>query len=267
MDIKEFLDQDEIKDLIAAGDLEAVYKRYAPNNYLSDYLLNLGINPIDYFTDSIPDDAFHYCTSLTSVNIPDNITSIGQSAFQNSSLTRIVIPDSVTTIGDCAFYNCTSLTSVTFGENSQLTSIGSLAFSGCTSLTSITIPDSITKIGGWAFADCKSLTSIDVPSSVTEIKVGAFNNCASLTSITIPDSVPEIINELFNGCEKLTSVRIGSGVTRIGVGAFRYCKSLTDINYDGTQAEWRKIKQDRRWRHESPIQVIHCIDGDILLKS
>ena len=94
--------------------------------------------------------AFRSCTSLTSVVIPDSVTSIGRAAFRGcTSLTSVVIPDSVTSIGDYAFYGCTSLTSVVIPDS--VTSIGFYAFSDCTSLTRIEIPDSVTSIGDEAF--------------------------------------------------------------------------------------------------------------------
>ena len=90
--------------------------------------------------------AFYYCTSLTSITIPNSMTSIGDGAFSAcTSLASITIPDSVTSIGERAFSGCTNLASITIPDS--VTSIGKLAFSGCTSLTSITIPDSVTSIG------------------------------------------------------------------------------------------------------------------------
>ena len=108
---------------------------------------------------SIGDWAFEYCSSLTSITIPDSVTSIGEGAFCGcDSLTSITIPDSVTSIGDWAFYDCSSLTSITIPES--VTSIGNWAFEYCSSLTSITIPDSVTSIGDYAFYFCSSLTSV-----------------------------------------------------------------------------------------------------------
>jgi len=99
----------------------------------------------------IADGAFSSCSSLTSITIPEGVTSIADSAFSYcSSLTSITIPDSVTSIGSSAFANCTGLTSVTIPDS--VTSIGSYAFQSCTNLSSITIPDSVTYIGDGVFA-------------------------------------------------------------------------------------------------------------------
>ncbi len=108
----------------------------------------------------IGDCAFYECKGLTSINIPNSVTSIGNDAFALSGLTSITIPNSVTSIGDCAFYECKGLTSVTIPNS--VTSIGESAFLGCEALTSITIPDAVKSIGVWAFSDCSGLTDIYV---------------------------------------------------------------------------------------------------------
>jgi hypothetical protein len=90
------------------------------------------------------------------------VTSIGDGAFEFcSSLTSITIPQSVTSIGGWAFAVCSSLTSITIPQS--VTSIGSFAFSVCRSLTSITIPQSVTSIGNFPFNGCYGLESIVVP--------------------------------------------------------------------------------------------------------
>ena len=118
----------------------ALYLGNASNPYMvlvdttSTTITTCEIHP---YTKLIHPDAFSGCTSLTSVTIPDSVTSIGDSAFSGcSSLTSVTIPDSVTSIGSYAFEYCRSLTSVTIGNS--VTSIGYEAFEGCSNLTSAT---------------------------------------------------------------------------------------------------------------------------------
>ena len=199
----------------------------------------------------ISDDAFKKCVSLTSVTIPDSVTSIGNSSFYGcSSLTRVTIGNSVTSIGSNAFDGCDSLTSVTIPDS--VTSIGNSAFSGCSSLTSVTIPDSVTSIGGYAFCGCDSLTCVSIPNSVTSIDRGAFSGCSSLTSIVIPDSVTSIDRSAFEYCTSLTSIVIPDSVTSIGDGAFYGCDSLTIYceaasQPSGWDSSWTNYGTDVIW--------------------
>ena len=156
-----------------------------------------------------------------------SVTTIGNSAFYDSDLTSIAIPESVTSIGGCAFEYCSSLTSIIIPKS--VTSIGYSAFGGCGSLTTITIPESVMSIGYHAFSGCGSLTSITIPKSVTSIEFYTFSNCSSLTSVTIPESVTSIGESAFSGCRSLTAITIPSSVTSIGKGAFSGCSSLTAI--------------------------------------
>ncbi len=178
---------------------------------------------------TIGEDAFDYCSSLTSVTIGDSVTTIGGCAFSRcSSLTSVTISDSVTTIGEGAFGLCESLTSITIPDS--VTTIGYMAFYDCDSLTSVTIPDSVTTIGGSVFADCSSLTSVTIGNSVTTIETYTFDSCSSLISVTIGDSVTTIGYMAFRNCSSLISVTIPDSVTTIGDAAFQFCSSLTEFN-------------------------------------
>ena len=175
---------------------------------------------------SIGDRAFQYCTSLTSITIPERVTSIGTWAFLGcSSLTSITIPEGVTSIGDAVFSGCSNLTSITIPKG--VTRIGNSAFRDCTSLTSITIPEGVTSIGSSAFSSCSNLTSITIPEGVTSIGSSAFSDCTSLTSITIPEGVTSI--DAFYNCTSLTEITLPNSLTSIGGSAFQNCTSLTEI--------------------------------------
>ena len=177
---------------------------------------------------SIGQSAFTNCTSLTSVTIPNSVTSIGSTAFTwCTSLSSIDIPNSVTSVGESAFAYCGSLTSIDIP--SGVTYISYKTFQNCTSLTSVTIPNGVTGIGGSAFNQCRSLTSITIPNSVTTIGSSAFEYCSGVTSIDIPSGVTSINNGVFQNCTSLTSVTIPDSVTYIGQSAFRYCSGLTSV--------------------------------------
>ena len=209
---------------------------------------------------------YNYKESIKTVEIQNEVTSIGNYAFENcKSLTSIEISSNVTIIGDDAFAYCTNLTSIEIP--SSVTSVGYYAFSECTSLNSINvdksnqkyssedgilfdkdkkeliryptgkkekeynIPSSVTRIEWAAFSGCTSLTSIEIPSSVTSIGFAAFGSCTNLTRIEIPSSVTRIGSSAFHSCTSLTRIEIQSSVTSIKIegGAFAYCTSLTNI--------------------------------------
>ena len=180
-------------------------------------------------TKVICDKAFSLCKSLTSIQLPESLTSIGDRAFfRCESFKSIHLPESVNSIGNSAFSMCYSLTSIHLPES--VNSIGNSAFSCCKSLTSIHLPESVKSIGNSAFRGCESLTSIHLPESVNSIGDSAFSCCTSLTSIHLPESVKSIGNEAFVGCTSLNSIHLPESLTSIGNEAFRGCKSLTSIH-------------------------------------
>ncbi len=126
--------------------------------------------------------AFSFCSSLTSIEIPNSVTIIGEGSFYKcQSLTSIEIPNFVTTIGGHAFHDCRGLTSIKIPNS--VTTIGLDAFYDCTSLMSVDIPNSVTTIGEYAFEYCPSLTNIEIPNSVTTIGIFAFSDCVNLKDI------------------------------------------------------------------------------------
>ena len=178
--------------------------------------------------------------SITSVSIPENVTRIGDSAFQGcSKLTGITLPSSVTSIGDSAFRSCSKLTSITLPQS--VTSIGERAFQSCSKLTGITLPQSVTIIGDSTFNCCYALTSITLSQSVTSIGSNAFESCFALTGITLPQSITSIGPYAFSHCEALTSITLPQSVTSIGDCAFSSCLFLTGIQVDVNNLNYKSI--------------------------
>lgn len=205
----------------------------------------------------------------------NNNSSSDKNLYLNNELiSSVVIPDSVTSINEYAFYNCNSLTSVTIGN--KVTSINYYAFSYCANLTSVTIPSSITNISDRVFGYnkletvyytgdvaswCKitglsnlmsNVTSLYIngqkvegdlviPDGVTSIGSNIFRNCTGLTSVTIPNGVTNIGSYAFSNCSGLMSITIPSSVTSINRGAFDDCKKLKTVYYTGDVAGWCKI--------------------------
>ena len=143
----------------------------------------------------IGDYAFQYCFSLSSVIIPNGVTSIGNYAFSDCySLSSVIIPNGVTSIGSNAFYDCYSLSSITIPNG--VTSIRNYSFQYCHSLSSIIIPNGVAGIGKYAFQYCYSLSSIIIPNGVTSIRDYAFHTCSGIAyyDFTALSAVPTLSN-------------------------------------------------------------------------
>ena len=166
---------------------------------------------------AVGDRAFEGCSGLTSVTIPDSVTSIGDGAFRRSGLTSVTIPDSVTDLGVNPFARCDSLAKIIVSQDHpSLATIDGVLFSKpdkrlvtwpCAFTRSdYTIPQGIKIIGDSAFESCSGLTSITIPDSVTSIDDDAFWGCSGLTSVAIPDSVTDLGGNPFAGCDNLAKI-------------------------------------------------------------
>ena len=216
-------------------------------------------------TTQIPDgvrvigrNAFYYCQSLESIELPASITKIDEYAFYEcGSLKSATIPSNVRSIGDNAFSYCKSLESIDFPENLEF--IGQYVFNGCEKLVSVSIPLNVNSIGTGAFAYTASLSSFTVdgrnevydsrqncnaiietftntliagckttkiPDGVKVIGKNAFYYCQSLESIVLPTSITKIDEYAFYECESLKSATIPANVRYIGDNAYGYCKSI-----------------------------------------
>ncbi len=214
--------------------------RYSGNIQIPD---KVKCNDRYYIVDEIGDSAFSYCTTLTSVSIPNSVTLIGSGAFSYcTSLSSITIPNSVTQIGSGAFSYCTSLSAVTIPNS--VTQIGG-AFYGCTALSSVTIPNSVTRIDNDAFSGCTSLSAINVDSKNADYcsEDGVLYNKAKTELIKYPEGKPDSSFTIPNSVTKLelsdlpglTVLNITNSVTKLslsnlsGLTALNIPNSVTDL--------------------------------------
>ena len=169
-------------------------------------------------------------SSVTNNGTTYYVEAIGAYAFAYQHMSSVVIPNTVTSIGEYAFSGC-DMTSVTFPFNASYT-IGWGAFSACPLLTSVDFRGAVTSIGGEAFESCSSLTSVTFAdlgmAYSTSIGTGAFHYCTSLTSVTL-SHVTSIGQDAFLGCSSLTSLTLGSSVDSILADAFMSCNNLSEI--------------------------------------
>ena len=185
---------------------------------------------------------------MTSITIPNSVTSIGYEAFRRCTGLTSICVDEGNSVYDSR-ENCNAIIQTETNEliagcqstiiPNSVKRIENSAFEGCNGLTSITIPNSVTNIGSSAFEGCSGLTSITIPNSVTSIGFYVFRGCSGLTSIcvdegnTVYDSrencnaiIETKTNKLIAGCQ---STIIPNSVTSIGSYAFYDCSSLTSI--------------------------------------
>ncbi|MBO5288687.1 MAG: leucine-rich repeat protein [Spirochaetales bacterium] len=230
--------------------------------------INLDLSGTTGLTE-IDDEAFYNCFRLTSITIPNSVTTIGTYAFSScSSLTSIEIPDNVIEIKENAFISCTALNSVTIGNG--VTSIGASAFYNCSGLTSIEIPDSVTTIDQQAFEACSNLASVTIGNKVTSIGDYAFSHCSNLTSVKINNGVTTIGSNAFEGCLSLTSVTIPSKVDNIGYRAFAKCSNLTKFEIDSGNQNYLSLDDGKILCRKIEDGTIFLIDypsanGDVTI--
>ena len=180
-------------------------------------------------TSSTTSNTYYIPSSLKSVTVTGGNILYG--AFYNCRrLTSIIIPDGVTSIGAEAFWECTGLTSITIPDS--VTSIGRDAFYDCYNRRDIYITD----ISAWC-----NISGLNYLMKYGSSNKKLYINNELATSVTIPDGVKAISSYAFSGCTGLTSVTIPASVTRIDSYAFYNCSDLKTVFYAGTEEQWKTI--------------------------
>lgn len=201
---------------------------------------------------SIYKDSFYNNNIITSIIIPESITSIGDNAFREcNNLTKVVIGDNVATIGSSAFSGCNRLEFLDMGNS--ITSIGGDAFRDCSRLSSVNLPNTITIIEGWVFDGCENLVLneynngkyIGNKSNPYLVLIGVTSN--TITSFEIHSDTHIIAGTAFYDCGRLSNVIIHTNTISIGMYAFAWCESLMEIKFTGTSNQWDAIHKSVMW--------------------
>ena len=166
---------------------------------------------------------------ITSVTIPNGVTTIGFSAFNGCiKLEKIKFSSNLDTVCENAFNN----TKWFNNQSNGLVYVGKVAYKYKGDMprnTKITVKSDTVSISESAFKDCANLTAILIPSSVKHIDKYALYNCQGLTKLNFNDGIERIENDAFGACEKLTSVNFSETLKSIGAFAFVECKKLSEI--------------------------------------
>lgn len=180
--------------------------------------------------DEIPNEAFNGRWAIDKVLLPPTLKKIGAYAFQGTALTSVNIPDNVETIKECAFNNARQLQEVHLPDS--LTSLGTSAFEYCRSLRTIKIPTKLKTIPDYTFQNCRSLQSVELHDSITGFGNHAFVNC-DLREITLPKSTSWVDNDAFSGNVNLSKVTLNEGLVNISDKAF-YQTAIDTLNCPAT---------------------------------
>ena len=177
---------------------------------------------------TIGDSAFHGCTKLTAVSIPEGVETMKVYAFFGcSALTYVSIPSTVTTMGGNMFENCTSMQTVVC----KAQAVGDKMLTGCKTVTSLTLENTKT-IGEYAFFNCKGITSVTIPEGVTSIGSCAFYGCTALTSAYVPSTVTTMGEKVFEACSELQTVVCKAQV--LGGRMLYLCNKITSLTLENT---------------------------------
>lgn len=200
--------------------------------------------------------AFENCSQMTTLQLGDSLTHIGDNAFHNcNALKKVYIPASVTQIDVGAFSYTTALDTIVvapanpvYNSNGDcnaiiltadntliagcrstvipatVKSIGYNAFEGCSGLQTVTLPDGLLYVGGYAFYNCTALHSVNFPNSIQTAECNIFTNCPSLTTPVYNDKIFVCLPKSFSGAYVVPNT-----IQTICCGAFSGCSQVTSI--------------------------------------
>ena len=184
---------------------------------------------------SIPKNCFANCKKLETIDIPESVTSLGDSSFKNTNISYIDL-ENIKTLGSSCFYCCYNLKDINV-FNDKLTSIPSICFcntklgykEGSESSKVLEIPDTITSIGSYAFGGCKELESIIIGIGVTDIPGHFVEDDLKLNNIQFKGKINSIGSYAFSNCSSLKTIKFADDTVleNIGANAFKNCSSLT----------------------------------------
>ena len=166
----------------------------------------------------IGDEAFTG-TSIRSMDFNYALKKIGNRAFANTPLKEISFQNKVESIGNEAFYGCNLEQELLFSET--LRSIGDRAFDGQRGISGhLTIPESVASVGEGAFRGT-SISTVFISGKMTTLESSVFANCNLLDAVFIPDNITNINSSAFQNCSSLKNMRLSQNIEEIGSEAFR----------------------------------------------
>ena len=178
-------------------------------------------------------NAFLNCHKITGLKVPQNTLQIGNGSFKGTGITSFIVPENVTSVGERAFENCSHLESIAFeqSDNGRKMNIGKRAFYNCELLKSVDIPANLGIELGWgAFEECIALTGFSNPLKADIIQNEAFKNCFQLNNIELQNGLTSLGERVFGSCLSLTSFTVPNGIEYLPKYLFSDCTSLTQIN-------------------------------------
>ena len=220
-------DKNTVTEVVIPSTATISGKSYTVTQIDAKAFMSTEVTPI---TATWPDK--YEVSPLWSVTLPATLQVIGNQAFQQTSLTSIEIPESVTSIGQSAFLGCTAMVSAKIP--SKLTEIQARVFEHCKALETINTPQGLTKIGDYAFLGCLALKEAPLAKTLTSIGNQAFNACNALTSVEIPDGVTVIPSYGFAYCENLRNVKLPRKLEAIKSYAFDMTPIANDLEFAST---------------------------------